>query len=489
MALATFASLHADVLHMIVDELLLQPWTSPAHRANMMRRYLVALMRLNRNIYSALQYRLYRHLRVSTTRSLALLVRTLLERGDLRGVPRSLDAVPDWGKGVGDVGQDLWAEMMTCTTTAGHGGCESNARVRRVLDVIASNSNSKNSIPIANLFMAAFHLMTNLQSVSVTQPLLVGMEPEWLADLVATIRQLDDPDSECQQRQRVPLRQLEIVMKKVHPPVLPGTLASMDLATVETLAVDFGKHDTHRALEELPTLDLPNLARLRLSLDTFRIRCALHYVPSLFWEERADNRYSGPGLKELCLRQRHWLSPHLDSAGLEQTLQNCQDTLETLRLDTLGPSVPFPGGAQGLFSRGLPLLAKLERLDVDAGVLWPRLYHLAYPYYYDHVTHSFAPITYAVLPRSMKALRVAQGSTWQGRRDAGWRMATMLGDLARFVEDHGHLYPHLNELECWTKRRPEDRDCRHGEGWGGQKEALERVAAACARRGIRFCGW
>ncbi|KAK7961219.1 hypothetical protein PG988_012433 [Apiospora saccharicola] len=132
--------------------------------------------------------------------------------------------------------------------------------------------------------MVAFHLMTNLLSVSVTQPLLVGMEPEWLADLVATIRQLDDPDSEYQQRrQRVPWRQLEIVMKKVHPPVLPGTLASMDLATVETLAVDFGKHDTHGALEELPSLDLPNLTRLRLSLDTFRIRCALHYVPSLFW--------------------------------------------------------------------------------------------------------------------------------------------------------------------------------------------------------------
>ncbi|KAK7961218.1 hypothetical protein PG988_012432 [Apiospora saccharicola] len=86
-------------------------------------------------------------------------------------------------------------------------------------------------------------------------------------------------------------------------------------------------------------------------------------------------------------------------------------------------------------------------------MLWPRLYQRMYPYYYNHVTNAFAPITYG----------------------------DHAGGMGR--------YPRFEELECWTKRRPEDKDCRHGEGRDGQREALERVAGACARRGVRFRGW
>lgn len=502
MTLATFANLNADVLHLIVDELFrLHPWTSsPAQKANKSRQCLVELIRLNRNTYSALRHRLYRQIRISSTRSLALLVRTLLEREDLRGVPYSFTAVPTWGKRAVDVDEPLWAEMTRSST--GDGG-DSDARVRRILDVIANNNNNNNNaedggghhgVPIGNLFMAAFHLLTNLQSVSVTQPLLVGMDPEWLAGLVASIRQFEP---ECPRR--APLHRAEIVMKKMRPPVSPGTLASLDLTTVQSLAVDFGKSDTHLALTELPILDLPNLTRLKLTLNTYRSRNVLHQIPSLYADEkkRATDASSRPRLKELWLRQKEWPA----NAELEQTLQNCRTTLETLRLDTIGPST----GCPRLLLPSLPQLTRLQHLDVDAGMLWPALYQRR------HTHHPHAPSAWegpaaaplaAVLPPSLRSLRVAHGSTWTQRLDAKRRMEAMLGSLARFVEDHagpllpllpprpgggGGLYPHLRELECWTRWRPEDGwACGRGPGWRSPGEAWDRVAAACARNGIRF---
>ncbi|KAK7917938.1 hypothetical protein PG985_009812 [Apiospora marii] len=491
MTLATFANLNADVLHLIVDELFrIHPWTSPAQEANMSRRCLVELMRLNRNTYSALRHRLYRHIRVSSTRSLALLVRTLLERNDLRGVPYSFAAVPTWGKRAVNVDELLWAEVARSGT-----GEAGDSRIRRVLDVIANNNNAKDGgghhgVPIANLFMAAFHLMTNLQSVSVTQPVLVSMDPEWLASLVASIRQLDSEGP-----RRAPLHQLEIVMKKVRPPVSPGTLASLDLTSVESLAVDFGKSDTYLALAELPTLDLPNLTRLKLTQNTHRDRNVLHQIPSLYAgkEKRAaDDDSSRPGLKELWLRQKEWPA----GPELEQTLHNCRATLETLRLDTLGPSFACP---QLLLPSLLPQLSRLEHLDVDAGMLWPALYEWRYTYHADGPATwegpADAPLE-AVLPRSLRRLRVAYGSTWTQRWGTQRRMRQILESLARLVEDHAGggggdgLYPQLRELECWTKRRPEDGwACGRGVEWRDLgKETLEPVVAACARNGVRFRG-
>lgn len=215
----------------------------------------------------------------------------------------------------------------------------------------------------------------------------------------------------------------------------------MKMATVETLLVDFGKHDTHLALEELPTLHLPNLTRLQLTQNTCRDRNVLHQVPSLYPKKMANSSSSGPSLKELCLRQAMWPTSPSANTELEQTLENGKDTLETLRLDILGHSYPFP--PPHLLPRYLPQLTRLEHLEIDAGMLWPLLWQRLDPYSWDHFAGAFFPITYgdpitttdtrldAVLPRSVKCLRIAHGSTWRRRWDAGRRIKAMLADLAR----------------------------------------------------------
>ncbi|KAK8054733.1 hypothetical protein PG994_009800 [Apiospora phragmitis] len=214
-AVSTFADLNADVLHIIVDEVLYQyQRTSPGHTAIQSQNRFLELICLNRNTYSSLQHRLYRDIHVSTTRSLALLVRTLLERKDLRALPHSFTSVPrKWNKKVSGMDDSLWAEMRC--SLAGYGPSCYDAGVSRVLDVIANSpdADGQGRVLVSVLIVTALYLMTNLRSVVVGQHLVEGIsrEREWLTDLAASIRQLDNDDPadsggyQQQQQQRLPL--------------------------------------------------------------------------------------------------------------------------------------------------------------------------------------------------------------------------------------------------------------------------------------------
>ncbi|KAK6850321.1 hypothetical protein PG995_014154 [Apiospora arundinis] len=452
MALATLAGLNADILYMIADELAHIPnERSPSHRAIRSQKRLLKIIYLNKNTYNSLRNRLYRNIHVSTTRSLALLVRTLLTRRDLRGLPRIIISVPRWGLKVSDMDESLWAEM----TRSIRESCLPGTSL--VLDAIAKSAKDDGQgrrVPVSSLFMAAVYLTRNLQSVSVSQPLVTGIESEWLAELVASIQQLD-PSS-----RRLPVYHFELVMKKYGPPISLDFVVDM-VGAVDNLVFDFGRNDNFLAMK-LPVLNSPNQAWFKMTTPRkaithwkyiYTISCQL---PNLL---RAY-----PGLKELWLRQPLW------PKEMARGLQNCQETLETFRLDIQGPSDSYP-------MPGLPQLLRLEHLTVDAGLLWPELLKGDHP-----LRGNDTPLD-ANLPPSLRSLRVAYG--WVEERS--WSApvvrcdARISADLVGFLDAVPQRFPCFEELGYRHKGLSE-LCLGHHDG----PDFIEDIAAACDQKGIRF---
>ncbi|KAK8061207.1 hypothetical protein PG997_015428 [Apiospora hydei] len=468
MASATFADLNADVLHMVVDELLhMYRRSLPPNTAIILQTRLLEIVCLNRNTYSALRNRLYRDIHVSTTRSLALLVRTLLERRDLRALPRSFTSVPKkWNKKVSGMDETLWAEMRR-PFMGDDASC-------RVLEVIANSpcTDGHGRVPISNLFMAALHLMTGLQSIIINQPLAVDVKTAeqhgWLSDLATSIRQLaggDDDSGDGHQQPRRPLRRFALTMKKLSPHVsLQALLIDNMAATLEDLSLDFGKDDNFWAIQLSPELVFPNVARLKLIMVDHRNLSISAQIPDLC--KRC------PKLKELSLRQATF------PVIVERALQNCKGTLERLRLDIVGRSYSFP-----LPLSCLSQLSRLEHLSTDVGVLWPEL-----------LTGRVAPEPDVplddVLPRSLKSLHLAYGWRWSDRFCAEGRILPRIAaDLVRFLGDstalvsRNRLFPRFEELGWREKERWKEWRCCC---CGGQDKALAELGPACEENGIRF---